>query len=461
VPVHQDYSGGNAEVPPDLSWADRSPDQKLQRRLAAWLNPPIRFSSLEAEEDYKTRVRRLSDAIRLEKTPDRVPVPLLVTELYPLARAGLSPYDGMYDFDKASKAYFEFNLQFQPDSLVSPRVATTPGRVFDLLDYRLYSWPGHGIPPDASFQYHEAEWMPAEDYDHLINDPMDYLLRRYLPRVAGAFAGLEQLGNAFDPVGITQAMSFVESFARPAVVESLERLIAAGREAAAWRARLTAGVEELQAAGFPPLCGPQLRAPFDFLGDYLRGTREIALDLYRRPEKVIAACERLTPLLIRWTLEKTTPDTIPCLFGPLHKGDDAHMSLEQFDTFYWPSLRAVLLALIDEGFVPLLFAEGRMDSRLERIAADLPPGKTVWLLDRTDMGHAKATLGRIAALQGNVPLSLLQTGTPAEVRDYCRRLIEVAAPGGGFLLDSGAAMQQGRDENVRAMLQAARDYGVY
>jgi len=54
-------------------------------------------------------------------------------------------------------------------------------------------------------------------------------------------------------------------------------------------------------------------------------------------EKVVAACERLAPVLVRWTLDKTTPGTLPCLFGPLHKGDDAHMSMEQFDTFYWPS----------------------------------------------------------------------------------------------------------------------------
>ena len=102
-----------------------------------------------------------------------------------------------------------------------------------------------------------------------------------------------------------------------------------------------------------------------------------------------------------------------------------------------------------------------MDSRLETIAADLPKGRTVWLLDRTDMAHAKATLGQVAALQGNVPLSLLQTAEPEQVRDYCRRLIEVAAPGGGFVLDSGAAIYQARDDNVRAMIKAALDFGVY
>jgi uroporphyrinogen-III decarboxylase len=95
------------------------------------------------------------------------------------------------------------------------------------------------------------------------------------------------------------------------------------------------------------------------------------------------------------------------------------------------------------------------------MAADLPRGRTVWLLDRTDMALAKATLGKVAAIQGNVPLSLLQTGTPEAVREYCRRLIEVAAPGGGFLLDSGAVIHQGKDENIRAMIQAAHDFGTY
>jgi uroporphyrinogen-III decarboxylase len=146
---------------------------------------------------------------------------------------------------------------------------------------------------------------------------------------------------------------------------------------------------------------------------------------------------------------------------PLHKGADGFMSQEQFGTFYWSSLRAVIMGLIDEGFVPLLFGEGKMDSRLERIAADLPKGKTVWILDRTDMTHAKATIGKVSAIQGNVPLSILQTGTPEQVTEYCRRLIEVAAPGGGFILDSGAVLHEGNQENIRAMIQAAHDYGTY
>jgi uroporphyrinogen-III decarboxylase len=102
-----------------------------------------------------------------------------------------------------------------------------------------------------------------------------------------------------------------------------------------------------------------------------------------------------------------------------------------------------------------------MDSRLEVIAQDLPKGRSVWILDRTDMARAKETLGRVAALQGNVPLSLIQKGTPDEVREYCRRLIEVAAPGGGFLLDSGAVIYEAEEANIRAMVQTAKECGAY
>ncbi len=129
--------------------------------------------------------------------------------------------------------------------------------------------------------------------------------------------------------------------------------------------------------------------------------------------------------------------------------------------FYWPNLLKLIEGLNDEGFMPVLFAEGAYDSRLEVLAASLSPRNSVWFFDRTDMARAKETVGRVACLQGSVPLSLLHAGTPGEVEAYCRGLIDTAGAGGGFLLDMGAVMHQGNDENLHAMLRTARDYGVY
>jgi uroporphyrinogen-III decarboxylase len=148
------------------------------------------------------------------------------------------------------------------------------------------------------------------------------------------------------------------------------------------------------------------------------------------------------------------------VFIPLHKGADGFMSDEQFHTFYWPSLRKLLLGLIGEGIIPFLFAEGRYNSRLEAIT-DLPKGKTVWLFDQSDMARAKETIGKVACLEGNMPLSLLHAGTAEQVAEHTRKLIDVAAAGGGFILDIGAVADGGKDENLEVMIKTAKEYGVY
>ena len=145
---------------------------------------------------------------------------------------------------------------------------------------------------------------------------------------------------------------------------------------------------------------------------------------------------------------------------PLHKGADGFMSNEQFHTFYWPTLKAVILGLIEQGFIPYLFAEGRYGSRLEAIM-DLPRARTVWLFDQTDMARAKQTIGQVACIQGNVPLSMIYAGTEEETVEYTRALIDSAGEGGGFILDLGAIADGGREQNLRAMIDTVKRYGVY
>jgi len=60
-----------------------------------------------------------------------------------------------------------------------------------------------------------------------------------------------------------------------------------------------------------------------------------------------------------------------------------------------------------------------------------------------------------------VPLSLLYAGTPEETAEYCRRLIDTAGKGGGFVLDCGAVAENGKSENLHAMIQTAWEYGRY
>jgi uroporphyrinogen-III decarboxylase len=214
------------------------------------------------------------------------------------------------------------------------------------------------------------------------------------------------------------------------------------------------------AHGFPVARGLLNVAPFDALGDTLRGTKGIMMDMFRHPDKLLRAIEVMTELTIHSILHNPMISQALTVIFPLHKGADGWMSAKQFETFYWPSLKKVLDALINEGIICLLFAEGGYNTRLETVT-DFPKGSVVWWFDQTDMIKAKKVLGSKFCIEGNVPSSLIVTGSPADVKERCRQLIEGCGKGGGYVLAAGCVADNPKLENLRAMLAAVREYGIY
>jgi uroporphyrinogen-III decarboxylase len=184
------------------------------------------------------------------------------------------------------------------------------------------------------------------------------------------------------------------------------------------------------------------------------------LDMYRRPDKVLEACEKIEPVLLESAIAAVKASGISRAFIPLHKGAEGFMSIDQFKRFYWPGLRKLMLNLIDEGITPFAFIEGNYTSRLE-IISDMPSGKAVYHFESTDIFKAKEVLGDHICIRGNVPLALLSTGTPDQVTDYCIKLIARVGKGGGFIMDSAGEMDDAKPENVKAMFDTTRRYGIY
>lgn len=106
------------------------------------------------------------------------------------------------------------------------------------------------------------------------------------------------------------------------------------------------------------------------------------------------------------------------------------------------------------------FAEGDYTDRLE-IIKEMPKGSMIWYFETMDMGHAKKVFGGNACIAGNLPTSVLCTGTPAQVKEGCRKLIEACGSGGGYILSGAASMDKGNPGNLRAMMEAAKEYGTY
>lgn len=439
----------------EKKWADMTWQEKREERFKRWLSPDIKFTSPEAEKLYKERVTRFTKAIKLEE-PDRVPV-MIPAQFLPSVYAGYNLGTVMHDYGKLKEAWLKFLNDFEMDSFLPPSLVL-PARMLEMIDFKLIKWPRRGLPDDApSYQFVEGEYMPAEEYDAFIYDPADYLQRYFLPRAAGAFKPFSKFAPLTPFVAIP--VGYVAQFADPEIRKAYETLFEAGQEAVKWAMAVGEMSQIGLAAGYPNIWGGMSQAPFDMVGDFLRGTRGIMMDMFQRPDKLQEAMAKLTPVAISGAVSSADASGCPIIFIPLHKGTGGFMSNKQYEEFYWPTFKEVMMGLIDEGLVPMPFAEGNYEPRLE-IIKDLPRSSTIWFFEHMDMAKAKKILGH-TCIAGNVPVTMMVTGQPAEVKERCRQLIEVCAPGSGYILTAGAWMDMGNHENLRAMMEAAKEYGVY
>jgi hypothetical protein len=440
----------------EKQWADMSWEEKREQRFRRWLSPDVKFDTAGTEQAYQRRVDRFIKAIKLQE-PDRVPC-ILPVQYFPAVYAGINLKTAMYDYDELKRSWLKFLREFDMDSFLPPSLVF-PARVLDILGYNIQKWPGRGLPDNApSHQFVEGEYMKPSEYDDLIRDPADYLLRYFMPRTNNALKGLGKLGPLTPFVGIPA--NYVINFGVPEVRDAYLKLMEAGQEAMKWLAAVGEVSDKALAAGFPNIWGGMSGAPFDMIGDFLRGTHGIMMDMFQRPDKLREAMERLVPIAINETVSSADALACPIVFMPLHKGTGGFMSHQQFETFYWPTFKKVMMGLINEGLVPMPFAEGNYEPRLE-IIRDMPHSSVIWFFEHMDMAKAKQILGGHTCFAGNLPVTVMCTGQPDEVKRRCRELIDVCAPGGGYILTAGAFMDFGNPENLRAMMAAVKEYGVY
>jgi len=442
-------------------WIEPVPeaDVRQDQNLLKWARSEgAPFASPEAQSKFEERCAIIIDAIKMDKTPKRIPVGPSAGH-FPIEYAGLTWKEAMYDYKKLCAAFEKYNDDFDPD-IGGSGGTIPPGRMFEILDYKPYLWAGNGVGDNDEYQYVENEYMKADEYQDLIDDPTGWFQSVFLPRCFGKLEGFSQFPNPMMTMELPMVSSVAGAYASGPMKSAMNHFMESGEEMLKWAKEMGEFSARSRSKGFVYMRGGFAKAPFDILGDTLRGTMGIMMDLIRRPDEVIEACERLTPLMIKTAVKALGDGSAPFCYMPLHKGADGFMSEKQFESMYWPSLRKLTIGLIDAGIVPVLFAEGGYNSRLD-IVSDLPAGKVIWYFDRTDMKRAKETVGRKNCIMGNVPMSLLYGGSTDEVTDYCKNLIATAGKDGGFIFSTGAGMQGTKVENVKVMIECGKKYGGY
>ncbi len=440
-------------------WEDMTWQEKREERFKHWLNPPdVKFVSKEAEQLYKQRVTRFIKAIKLEE-PDRVPC-ILPMGNFPAYWGGSSFYELMYDYKKGHEIWKRFMKEFGDMDMFGGPSFIPCGTLAEAIPSIQQKLPGHGLPKDAPMnQFVEGEYMKADEYDLYMMDPTDYNIRVMMPRTTPLFEPFKRL----PPMrGFMMSNYWVMALSDPGIRKVFEKLMTLTDDQVKWQMASMEINEYIRSHGYPSLWGGGIMAgaPFDHFADALRGTQGIFTDMFRQPKKLHEAMEWYVKVNVETVLKNFPMTASPICMMPLHKGDDTFMSDKQFAEFYWPYLRRVFLAMINEGLVPFPFAEGRYNNRLKQIT-DTPPSGVVWYFDQTNMKEAKRVLGGICCIMGNVPTSVMLNGTPQQVKEACRKLIEDCAPGGGYILTGGAHIDSGDIKNFKAMMDAAKEYGVY
>jgi uroporphyrinogen-III decarboxylase len=417
---------------------------------------PTPTSDAAARLAHDTRWKRILDCVALRQ-PDRMPVALYAT--FWLAKyGGVTCKQLMYDHEKLCELAERAVLEFDPDAYSPMLVSTASGPSLDAIGFKQLQWPGHGVGDNQPYQYLDREYMKAEEYDEFIFDPTGYYLHTYLPRVATAFEGFEELPH-FPGLHYFRLVSGILPFAGPRVRRALENVTRAAEEVERYAQRNAEFAQRMGSLGYPVTNGVTSVSPYDFIADYFRGARGIMTDLFRHKDKLLAALDKAQVFLLRYTVSAARASGNPVVLIPIHWAPDAFMSDAQFRTFWWPPFRKMLLGMVEAGLIPMPLWEADCTKRLE-IIRDIPPASCIYWFERTDMVKVREVLGDVVALRGNLGASLMTTGKPEDVDAAVKRLAEdVFRKGGKLILDCAFGIPDETPiDNVRAMFAAARKY---
>ena len=208
------------------------------------------------------------------------------------------------------------------------------------------------------------------------------------------------------------------------------------------------------------ICARADQGPMD-LAAQLRGISEFMMDLATAEEEDLIhalldyarrVATRYAYALIECGGRSTSigePIAGPAMISPRH-----------YRRYPWSHERRMVTELKDHGIILHLHICGNT----ERITDDfIGTGAQVLEIDhKTDAARLKAAARGKTCLLGNIDTNLLVLGTAAEVDAACRELIDIAKPGGGFILGPGCAMAPATPaENIHVLVESARKYGSY
>jgi uroporphyrinogen-III decarboxylase len=342
---------------------------------------------------------RVMAAINMQES-DRVPCALSLS--YFVAKAnGVTMADFISDMDlcmELQQKTFEALGGSDLVNIMPPPSTDTPDH-FAFLPVKI-KLPGKTLPPDVIPQYVEKELMPPDDYKIVIEK--------------GWFRYVEE--NLI-PVAFPEPPA-----PGPAPVKKQ-------RHDYRWNRRY---FTDRNVFIYPE---KPVSLPFEILS-YARSLEKFLLDLYRRPDMVLAAMEAVMSDFVEATLSNIDSLTTTVVIAA-SRLSGGFISTQHFEKFALPQLLQMVDLLVNRNLIVFLHLDQNWTNMLPYFK-QFPRGRYVLHFDSTtDIFKAKEVLGDRMCLMGDVPARIFKIGTPRDVEAYCKKLIDTVGRGGGFILGAG------------------------
>jgi len=380
---------------------------------------------MQKEKDSMNSIERVSTVLSL-KEPDYVPI-WLELDYLPAKYYDISIAEIIFDPVKSQKAYewiYEklggFDIAMAGGAMSAIHLNPFP-IIFSAyyLDWKL---PGRDLPENMVPQLAERSVndpiLTVEDYDKIIDKG---ILHAFSFRKAG-------LG---DLMKLNKLATLIK--------ENVQR----------WLTHYMV----------PSLADAAAYLPFEILS-YLRGSTNFMKDIYRFPEKIKEVSDFMIDGVIavgEYLASLTGGNTI--LTGVIRSSSD-FISNKHFEELAFPYFKKAVTKWINDGFVVQLHCDTDWTSKLHYFK-ELPKGKIYLHIDeRTDIFKAKEILGDHMCVQGNIKPSLFTLGTPHQLEEKTKEIIDGCADGGGLWVGSEIP-EDAKLENVKAVVDTCKTYGKY
>lgn len=181
-------------------------------------------------------------------------------------------------------------------------------------------------------------------------------------------------------------------------------------------------------------------------------------DLMNNYDKVKRACDATFEEAV--SMAEKQSRIVGCKYVFVAASKSTLGSKRLFENLLFPYIKEACHRLVKDGFVPRIHLDLNWTPYLEYFL-ELPKRSCIAELESlTDLPKAKEVLGGHMCISGGVNPKILTHGSIDDVQKSCKKLIDEIGPDGYILSNDDMIPPNAKFENVKALVEAGKKFGV-